>query len=80
MVFFFLVAVGAFLYHVLGKGVRTLKTLCKRASFVRFVMEERRTMYIVRTFGENSHNMTQIVQTPLDIAQSACELVEICIV
>ncbi len=61
MVFFFFVTVDAFLYHVLEKSVRTLKTLCKRAVFVRFVMEERRTMYIVRTFGENSHNMTQIV-------------------
>jgi len=35
-----------------NKTVRTLNSLCKRANSVRLRMEERHTMYIVRTSSE----------------------------
>ena len=57
VMFFFLRAVATFFYHHLqNKSVRTLNTLCKRAISVRFPMEERHTICIMRTFAKNSHN------------------------
>ena len=52
MMLFLLITINTFFYHLKEKGVRILKTLCKRLILVRFSMEERHTIYIMRTFGK----------------------------
>ena len=59
-----------FLSPCLRKSVRTLKTLCKRPISVRFIMEERHTIYVVRTFRKRAHNMTRMCDHEM-FAQSA---------
>jgi len=70
VMFFLFCTIDALFYHVRFEDVRILKSLCKRANSVRFVMEERHTICIVRTFVERAHNTRRLYKL-FKIVQSA---------
>ena len=57
-------------YLCWGKGRSHIKTLCKRGISVRLMVEERHTIYVVRTLVR-AHNISQIIRTSLKFGQSA---------